>query len=145
MNPVLTAVAAIASLALVGFTSQGKPVEIMPEVDECAACTMAVQDIPLAAELTLKNGEVKKFDDLGCMARYVKRERLADTQIKGMFVHDLVTKRWLPLEKATLVQSRYPTPMRYGIVAFASPQAAKALDPKYQGKPVTWSSVLKGI
>lgn len=135
----------LVSLVLVGFTSQGQPVEILPEADECATCMMAVQNLPLASEITLRNGEVRKFDDIGCMARYVKRKRLEDRQIKGMFVHDLPTGRWLPLERATLVQSQYPTPMRYGLVAFASPAGVKTLAPKYRGKVVTWSSVLKGL
>lgn len=135
---------AIASLVLVGFTSQGKPVDILPEADECAACTMAVQNLPMAAEATFRNGDVKKFDDIGCMARYLKRKKVADSQLKGLFVHDLWSGSWVPLEKATLVQSKFPTPMRYGLVAFESPQGAKRLDAKYQGKVVTWSTVLKG-
>lgn len=134
---------ALASLALVGFTSQGTPVEILPEADECATCSMAVQDMKAAAEATFRNGDVKKFDDIGCMARYLRRKKVADHQLKGLFVHDLVTGRWLVLERATLVKSKYPTPMRYGFVAFARPEAAKRLDKKYQGKVVTWSSVLK--
>lgn len=145
MNPTLPSLALIASLALVGFTSQGKPVEVMPEADECATCAMAVTDVPLSAEITLKDGDVKKFDDIGCMAQYVKRKKLADAKIKGMFVHDLKTKQWLALERATLVKSTYPTPMRYGIVAFASPAEAKTLPAKYQGKVVTWSTVVKGF
>lgn len=134
-----------ASLALVGFTSQGAPVEILPEADECATCVMAIQDVPVSAELTLKDGDVKKFDDIGCMALYVKRKRLPESRIKGMFVHDLKSGKWVPLERSTLVKSKYPTPMRYGIVAFASPAGAKQLDPKYRGKVVTWTSVVKGI
>jgi len=135
---------AIASLALVGFTSQGRPVEILPEADECAACAMAVQDMKVAAEALFKNGDVKKFDDIGCMASYLSRKKVGDAQLKGLFVHDLSSGRWLPLEQATLVKSKFPTPMRYGVIAFERPEAARRLDAKYQGKVVTWASVLKG-
>jgi len=133
------------NLLLVGFTSQGAPVEILPEADECARCTMAIQELKVASEATFKNGDVKKFDDIGCMARYLKERKVTDRQLKGMYVHDLASGKWLPIERAVLVQSRYPTPMRYGIVAFASAQAARRLDPKYQGKVVTWVSILKGV
>ncbi|HEY9898380.1 MAG TPA: nitrous oxide reductase accessory protein NosL [Pantanalinema sp.] len=145
MKPTIPSVALFASLALVGFTSQGKPVDVMPEADECATCAMAVTDVPLSAEITLKNGDVKKFDDIGCMAQYVRRKKLLEDKIKGMFVHDLKSERWLPLERAILVKSTYPTPMRYGIVAFSSLADAKALPARYKGKTVTWSSVLKGF
>jgi len=135
---------AIASLALVGFTSQGKPVEILREADVCAACAMAIQQMPTACEAVFKNGDVKKFDDIGCMARYMSRKKVTEAQLSGLFVHDLPSGRWLPLERATLVQSRFPTPMRYGVIAFERPEAARRLDTKYQGKVVTWSTILKG-
>ncbi len=133
-----------AALLLVGFTSQGKPVEIMPEADECRTCTMAITNVPLSAELILKDRTVAKFDDIGCMVAYWKQKRIRDEQVQGAWVHDLATKKWLPVEKATFAKSTYPTPMRYGIVAFAGPEGIKKLDPKYKAAVVTWSSLVKG-
>jgi copper chaperone NosL len=133
-----------ASLLLVGFTSQGKPVEIMTEADECRTCTMAITDVPLSAEVILKDRTVSKFDDIGCMVTYWKQKRLRDDQVQGAWVHDLATRKWLPVEKATFAKSTYPTPMRSGIVAFAGPEGVKKLDPKYKATIVTWSSLVKG-
>lgn len=145
MRPSPLIALALFSLSLVGFTSQGQPVDILPEADECATCVMAIENLPVASELTLRDGDVKKFDDIGCMAQYVKRKRLKESAIKGMFVHDLPSGRWVPLERATLVKSSYPTPMRYGIVAFATPAGAKKMAAKYKPKLVSWADVLKGI
>lgn len=137
-------VVALGSAALVGFTSVGNPVEIMPEADECATCAMAVTNVPLSAELILKDRSVKKFDDIGCMAAFWRQKRLQDAQVQGAWVHGFATKKWLPIEKATFAKSTYPTPMRYGILAFETPQGVKALDAKYKPKVVTWASLVKG-
>ncbi len=141
---VKTTMVSLTALLLVGFTSQGKPVEIMTEADECATCTMAITSIPLSAEIILKNRTVAKFDDIGCMVAYWKQKRLRESQVQGAWVHDLATKAWLPIEKATFVKSSYPTPMRSGIVAFAGPEGVKKLDPKYKATIVSWSSLVTG-
>jgi copper chaperone NosL len=141
---VKTMTLSLTTLLLVGFTSQGKPAAIMPEADECARCTMAISNVPLSAELILKEGTVAKFDDIGCMAAYWKMKHIRDEQVQGAWVHDLKSKNWLAVEKATFAKSSYPTPMRYGIVAFARPEDVKTLDAKYQAKVVTWSSLVTG-
>jgi hypothetical protein len=61
---------------------------------------------------------------------------------RAVFVKDFVTTAWLPVDRATLVKSKYPTPMRYGLLAFGSPAAAKTLDPKHQGAPTTWKALV---
>lgn len=132
-----------AALLLVGFTSQGQPVPIMPEADECSACTMAITSIPFSAELILKDRSVAKFDDIGCMVAYWKQKKIRDAQVKGAWVHDLMTRDWVPVEKATFAKSSYPTPMRYGIVAFAGPEGVKKLDAKYKASVVNWSDLVK--
>lgn len=141
---VKTMIVPMTTLLLVGFTSQGKPIEIMPEADECATCTMAISNVPLSSELILKDRTVAKFDDIGCMVAYWKRKRIRDEQVQGAWVHDLKTKNWLAVEKATFAKSTFPTPMRYGIVAFAKPEDVKTLDAKYKAKVVTWSSLVTG-
>jgi copper chaperone NosL len=137
------ALAAAAVLLLSGFAAGVKPVEIMPEADECASCRMSVQKDRFSSELLTRDGGVSKFDEIGCMVDYTKAKRLDSKQIKGIFVHDFTSGKWLPLSEATLVKSSYPTPMRAGILAFPSPAAAKGLDAKYQGRVTTWDALLK--
>lgn len=135
------AVAAV--LLLSAFTPGIQPVEIMPEADECASCRMSVQKDRFASELLTQDGGVLKFDEIGCMVTYAKKQRLKRPEIKAIFVHDFHTGSWLSLPDAVLVKSRYPTPMRAGILAFNSPAEAKRLHAKYQGKITTWDALVE--
>jgi NosL. len=137
------ALALAALLLLPGFSSSVKPVEILPEADACASCRMSVQKDRFASELLMQDGGVMKFDEIGCMVNYTKKQRLSPQAIKAIFVHDFTTGNWLPLSEAVLVKSRYPTPMRAGILAFPSLAEAKGLHAKYQGKITTWNALVE--
>lgn len=128
---------------LFGFAADVQPVPIMPEADECARCRMAVEQPRFASELIAADNQVFKFDDIGCMVEFVKAKGTRMKPPKAMFVNDFFTARWVRLEKATLVKSSFQTPMRYGLLAFESPQAAKKLDAKYKAKPVKWADLVK--
>lgn len=144
MNPLFKpALAAAAVLMLSGFTAGVSPVEILPEADECANCRMSVQKDRFAAELLTQKGDVSKFDEIGCMVSYAKKQRLSQDAIKAIFVHDFNTGKWLSLSDAVLVKSRYPTPMRGGILAFPSEAEAKRLHAKYQGRLTSWDALVK--
>ncbi|MNT78263.1 NosL [compost metagenome] len=117
---------------------------ILPEADECARCRMAVEQPRFAGELIAHDGQALKFDDIGCMAEYVKAQGARLKTPRAMFVGDFSSGKWLRLEKATIVRTTFPTPMRYGLLAFESPQAAKKLDAKYKAKPVSWAELVKG-
>jgi copper chaperone NosL len=103
-------------------TSEIKPVDIYPE-DMCAHCRMAVSDQRFAAEIISETREVFKFDDIGCMEGFQKHN--ASTKIAAQFVKDYETKNWMPLDRATIVETGVFTPMGSGKVAFADGVKAK--------------------
>lgn len=142
LNPLFRALALSACLVPLAGFKDVRPVEIMPEADECARCRMAVQSDRFSGEWLAANGDVLKFDDLGCMVAYVKGAGPDAPPPKGAFVHDFASGAWLPLEKAHLVRTRFETPMRYGLLAFAEPAAARALPARYKATPVTWRELL---
>lgn len=109
-------------IGLVGCAvSEIKPVDIYPE-DNCSQCRMAVSDKSFASEIITEEGEVLKFDDLGCMEKY--RKQNSATKIKAIFVSDYETKKWMPYEKSVIIQTGIATPMGSGKVALSD--AAKA-------------------
>lgn len=136
---------ALMSLAFASpaLASRIAPVEIMPEADECAHCRMSVHKDRFSSELLLTNGDVKKFDEIGCMVNYTRRAKLDSKAIKAIFFLDFTSGNWLSQSEAVLVKSRYPTPMRAGILAFPSESAAKQLDAKYQGRITSWDALVK--
>ncbi len=103
--------------------SELKPVDIFPE-DACAQCRMAVSDRSFASEIITEDGEALKFDDLGCLENY--RKKNPATKIRAIFVSDFDTKTWLSYEKSHIVKSGITTPMGSGRVAFGD--SAKAAE-----------------
>lgn len=116
-------------LAFLGCDSaEIKPVEIYAE-DMCAQCRMAVSDQALASEIITTDGEVFKFDDLGCLEKF--KEKSAELKIAATFVKDYATKNWLPYARSTIVQTSIKTPMGSGKVAFADSAQAQAYLQKF--------------
>jgi copper chaperone NosL len=91
----------------------------------CGSCRMAISQQQFAAEVLDSDENPVKFDDIGCMLRY-----LADSQHKApsIFVMDYQTRRWLDGSAAWFVRgSRVSTPMGGGILAFGDRSRAEAM------------------
>jgi copper chaperone NosL len=105
-----------------------KPVDLYPE-DQCAQCRMAISNEAFASEIIIENGEVFKFDDLGCKEKFLKEN--SPLAVAAMYVKDYHTRAWLPKDKSFIVQTSLKTPMGSGKVAFADSVQAKQLAEKY--------------
>ena len=57
----------------------------MPGQDACDHCFMIINEMKYAAAVTLKNGEEKRFDDIGCMLSYADENKV---NIKYYWVND---------------------------------------------------------
>src|SRR5262249_26365697 len=62
------------------------PVEIAEE-DMCAFCKMAISEKQYAAEFLNRDGDVFKFDDIGCMVSYVVEKKVGDS-VAAFYVVD---------------------------------------------------------
>lgn len=104
-----------------------KPEKINPEVDVCVVCNMSIAEDKFATELITKDGEVQKFDDIGCMVEYVdKKHAVKKDDIAKQYVRDVKTGDWVELEKAYHAYHKdFWTPMANGIVSFSSKQRAE--------------------
>lgn len=114
--------------------SKFEPQAIHEETDVCAICNMTVRDDQFAAQIITKDGQVFKFDDVGCMNEW-KNENGTD-QIGAAFVRDYHTKVWIPYEDAFYVyDASFQTPMAYGVLSFEKEADAQAFIEE-QGKGV---------
>lgn len=84
---------------------------------------MAISDQAFASEIITAEGEIFKFDDLGCLERF--KEKATALKIAATFVKDYETKNWLSYERSTIVQTSIKTPMGSGKVAVADSVKAK--------------------
>lgn len=116
-----------------------EPVEIATE-DMCALCKMAISEKQYAAEFINRDGDVFKFDDIGCMANYVAEKKVED--VAAYYVVDLDSKQWLKAEEANFVSSpKFHTPMGGGMVAFKDKSRAEAAAAN-QGKLISFAEAL---
>ena len=110
-----------------------KPVELLPE-DVCANCKMAISQKTFAAEILDSEQTAVKFDDIGCLARYISK-RGRKYQVAAWFVTDRDSKTWIDATKAWYVQSdSIRSPMGSWIVAYRERNRAEtaAAQPGYR-------------
>jgi copper chaperone NosL len=110
--------------------------------DMCAFCRMSISEKRYAAELIDQDGEVSKFDDIGCLANFKKQK--SGGSIRGSFVMDFQRREWIKAEDAFYVRSsEFKTPMNGGLVAFKDEADAQAAATKYQGAVLRFAEVTK--
>src|SRR5699024_4341769 len=102
-----------------------EPEEVNPDTDVCDVCAMAVADDQYATQIVLENEKALKFDDLGCLYKWIEENGKDD--IGAAFVRDFDTEEWILLEDATYVfDEEIETPMAYGIISFENAEDAES-------------------
>ncbi|EOO27004.1 lipoprotein [Bacillus cereus VD133] len=101
--------------------------------DKCDVCNMAVMNNQFVTEVILENGKALKFDDIGCMYKWMDEHKNEKTKEK--FVRDYNTKDWVALDKATYVYDKtIKTPMAYNVISFKDKKDAESFVDKHTGK-----------
>jgi copper chaperone NosL len=119
-----------------------KPVEIAQN-DVCFRCRAPIVEKQYAAEFATKDGFVRKFDDIACMADYAQN-KMKKNNIGAFYVVDYATKEWLPAEQAAFVKSeQFKTPQNGGILAFKDKGQAEKLAAQYQATLLTFGDIVK--
>lgn len=109
------------------------PADIRFGQDTCSACSMIISEKQHAAQYLLANGEVRKFDDTGCMIEHIKNTE--KQEIKAVFVKDFSTNNWINAGTARFIKSdKIITPMGHGIVAISNDKDPVKVQEEYEGK-----------
>jgi copper chaperone NosL len=104
-----------------------RPAELDTRNEQCRFCSMVVSSRFFAAQVVAPGEEARFFDDLGCLASWLKDNRLPPRA--AVFVADHRTGDWVPA--ASAVYSRVQTldtPMSSHLVAHVS-EASRTEDP----------------
>jgi copper chaperone NosL len=136
---------AVAGLVVLAACSGGppRPVDIVLNEESCRQCRMAISQREFAGELVLEDGRVETFDDIGCLATWVRETEPPRTA--GLFVHDYASGAWLDAREAYFVRSeKLSTPMGSGLAAFEDPSAAREAATRWEGSVLRWDEVLEG-
>ena len=110
------------TLALVGVLAMAAcsapgPAALDTRSDACSWCRMAVSDPRFAAQLVAPADEARFFDDVGCLASYLRAKRDLPKGVIA-YVADHRTQAWV--EAATAVYTKVEsieTPMASHLVA----------------------------
>jgi copper chaperone NosL len=120
----------VAAMALVLFAACSRgpapPVVLDTRNDRCGWCRMAVSDARFAAQLVSPSEEPRVFDDVGCLATFLKS---GGAPAKGQiaYVSDHRTKAWVRASAAVYTKkSGLESPMGSGIVAHADASSRDA-------------------
>jgi copper chaperone NosL len=118
------------------------PVDIDSETDICAKCNMHVPNDMFGVEYITVSGDVKKFDDLGCMIKYMKAN---SNDIANVYVKDYLTEEWIDAKTATYVNDpEIITPMSNGVVSFKTKEDPEQFITKRgQGEIFDYDALLK--
>jgi copper chaperone NosL len=86
--------------------------------DTCSRCGNVIQDARFAAQYSLADGTVEKFDDPGCLVQSLEAER---TEPRLIYLRTYRDDRWVEAKEAWLARSSgIVSPRGYGWAAFAS-------------------------
>ncbi len=136
LRPATTLFFALLSVACGAAT----PREIAVGQDQCNYCRMEITDPKFATQVILTTGKIQVFDAVDCLAGYVRGNPAE--QIKSVWVADVTNGDFVQAERAGfLLDASLRGPMGR-IVAFGSPDEARAAVATYGGTPVSWSAIL---
>ncbi len=128
---------------IMGCSSESQPHEpprILYGQDACDQCRMIINDPAFAAAYRLADGTPRRFDDIGCMVRYIQEH---NEQPAYAWVHDYDTEAWIDARSAYYIRSaRIITPMAYGFIAVSSRERATQLADSLQGEVFTYDELL---
>lgn len=98
-----------------------KPAIIHLGEHSCAACRMIISQENYGAQLHQRGKPVELFDDYGCLLKY---RPTGDSDLY-VYVRSAEDGSWIPENQLSYVVSKHiSSPMGYGIVAFATREAA---------------------
>lgn len=119
-----------------------EPVDLVPE-DMCSFCRMAISEKRYAAQLLDSEGEVFKFDDIGCMVNFMQRNKF-DEITTARFVMDFDERTWIKAEDAYYVASKeITTPMNGNVIAFTTQPKAQQAAERFHGRIQRFGEVLQ--
>jgi copper chaperone NosL len=120
--------------------SLDEPPVILYGQDVCDECNMIINEAKHAAAYVTTSGEARRFDDIGDMLAYNARNR---EDVHLYWVHDFNNEEWVRADQAAFVlNSGRPTPMGWGILAFADQAAAEMFIADGAGRIATWAELL---
>lgn len=129
--------------AVVAGCARPAPRPIAVGQESCRHCHMTIADPRFAAELVTTKGKIFVFDDVGCLAAFVREGRVPAAQQHSLWVYDY-------LRPDALLDARHAvylsvdtlgTPMASHLVATRPGPAADSLRQRLGGVQLAWDEL----
>jgi copper chaperone NosL len=140
---------ALTSLLLVVLFSScsSQPEPFRYGQDLCHTCKMGIIDPKFGGELITTKGKLYKFDDLNCMALFIRSGKVPQNQIEKMVVINYEKEQdFIEVQKSYfLLSPAIKSPMGGNTAAFASQEAAQKLNNEVNGKIIRWNDFCEQV
>ncbi len=147
-NKTLPKLALSSVLLVVLFSScSSQPEPFHYGQDLCHTCKMGIIDPKFGGELITTKGKLYKFDDLNCMALFIRSGKVPQSQIDKMVVINYEKEQdFMDVQKSYfLLSPALKSPMGGNTAAFASQEAAQKLNIDINGKIIRWSDFCEQV
>jgi copper chaperone NosL len=121
-----------------------KPENISLGKDNCAECKMTIMDARFSAEIVTKKGKVYKFDDVHCVAIFLKRRGVElDNIHQTLFTDYNKSNEFVKVSAAEfVVSSQLKSPMGGNAAAFKNGTEAQKKAAEMEGSKITnWATL----
>lgn len=138
--------ALVTSLILIFLAScSTEPEPLKVGQDVCHLCKMGIADARFGSEVITKKGKVFKFDDIGCMIRFMKSGGVEQKDIAQTVVINFEKQNdFINTGKAVfLTGETIKSPMNFNVAAFPSVHAVREYS--QDGKTLSWNELFQQI
>lgn len=104
-------------VTILSGNSTRQAVTIVPGRYQGAQCGMTINQVEDSAQAVATDGRTWFFDDVGCLALWLKDNRLRDEMV--LWVHSRDTAAWVDARQAWYSRTD-ETPMGYGFAAYSA-------------------------
>lgn len=144
-NLPFVALLVLSGTAMLSFSScDSGPEPIRWGQDNCHGCKMTLTDKRFGAEIVTAKGRVYKFDDLNCLAGYLKSGDITPENIGQVVVVDFKkTGQFVDVNKAVFLQNDViKSPMRADVASFSDKKDLESVQSEIGGgKNLSWEEV----
>jgi copper chaperone NosL len=141
--------AGMTSVLVLFFLSScsAKPEPFKYGTDVCYMCKMGIADSKFGSELLTKKGKVYKFDDTGCMIRFLKSGGIEEKEISGLVTINYEKQNdFLDVNKTVfIVSTAIKSPMGFNLASFDKQKAAAKFVNESGGQILSWKELYNKI
>jgi len=134
---------AVGMLIVVLTSCSTKPTAFNIGKDNCDDCKMTIMDAKFGGEIITKKGRVYKFDDVHCLANFIKSNSVKQEDIaQTAFINYAQPNTFLSSGSSFFVVSpQLKSPMNSNAAAFASEEAAQKTAKETNGTVENWTKL----